>query len=36
MALEGLDITNSLYGPESEAIVMAQSTLAINNQKIGI
>ena len=36
MALEGSDITNSLYGLESEAIVMVQSTIAINNQKIGI
>ena len=36
MASEESDITTNLYGPESEAIVMAQSTLAINNQKIGI
>ena len=36
MVSEGSDVTNSVYGPESEAIVMAQSMLAINNQKIGI
>jgi hypothetical protein len=31
MASEGSDMTNSLYGLESEPIVIVQSTKAINN-----
>jgi hypothetical protein len=36
MALEGSDMTNSPYGSESEAVVIAQSTITINNQNIGM
>jgi hypothetical protein len=35
MASEGSDMTNSPYGSESEPIVIAQSTITINNQNIG-
>jgi len=36
MASEGSDITNSLYGSESEPIVIVQSAKTINNRNIGI